>query len=361
MPSLIREPPRSELQRFTAKVLIFAAAVVVFGLLWLVRDILVLVFIAAVLAAGIAPAVRHVQARSRLHFHRRLPRGPAVLIVYLPFVIVAGLLAFVLLPRLIQDSQEMSAQIPALIETNVVKPLERYFPMDVVRHELREGVTLPRSTVFKYVRNVAMVIASVIAVLFMIFYMLIDAERLRNSFLLIYPSDERADKRQMLNRIANRMSLWLSGQLILAGIIGVATFIAFSLLRIPYALPLAILAAFGELIPVIGPIVGAIPALAMAMLSSPWQFWSVLVFAIVLQKAENLFIAPRVLSRKISISPLAIFIAFMMGASLLGIVGAIMAIPIAAILQVTFEEAFVAHRERRQDVDRAGTLLRRVD
>lgn len=361
MPTSIRESSRSELERFTAKLLITAAVFIFFALLWLVKEVLILVFIAAVLAAGISPAVRHVQIRSRLHFHRRLPRGPAVLIVYFPFVFVAALLAFILVPQLIADSQELTRQIPALIEANVIEPLDRYFPMDAVRQELRNGISLPRATVFHYVRNAATVVGAVIAILFMIFYMLADAERLRNLFLLIYPADERADRRRTLNRMANRMSSWLSGQLLLAAIIGVTTFIAFSLLRIPYALPLAIIAAIGEMVPVIGPIVGALPALAIAVLSSPWQFWSVLAFAILLQKFENLFIAPKVLSKKLSISPLAIFIAFMMGASLLGIVGAIMAIPVAAILQVTFEEAFVARRERRFDVERAGTLLRRVD
>ena len=67
------------------------------------------------------------------------------------------------------------------------------------------------------------------------------------------------------------------------------------------------------------------------------------------------------MSKKVSISPLAVFIAFMIGASLLGIVGAIMAIPVAAIVQVAFDEAFVARRERRQDLERAGTLLRKAD
>jgi predicted PurR-regulated permease PerM len=81
----------------------------------------------------------------------------------------------------------------------------------------------------------------------------------------------------------------------------------------------------------------------------------------VLQKVENYFIVPRVMAKKVSISPLAVFIAFMIGASLLGIAGAIMAIPIAAIVQVAFEEVFVSRRERRQDVDRAGTLLRKAD
>jgi predicted PurR-regulated permease PerM len=83
--------------------------------------------------------------------------------------------------------------------------------------------------------------------------------------------------------------------------------------------------------------------------------------AIFFQKVENFFIAPRVMSRKVLISPLSVFIAFMVGASLLGIVGAIMAIPVAAIVQVAFEEIFVARRERRQDIGRAGTLTKRRD
>jgi predicted PurR-regulated permease PerM len=210
-------------------------------------------------------------------------------------------------------------------------------------------------------RNAASGLASVVAVLFMVAYMLIDAERLRNLFLLIYPPDARAEKRETLNRIAGRMSGWLSAQLLLSAIIGVCSFAGFVLLRIPYALPLAILAAVGELVPVIGPTVGAVPALAIALLHSRWQFWSVLAFALVLQKTENLFIVPRLMARKVSMSPLTVFIAFMIGAALLGVIGAIMAVPIAAIVQVAFEEAFVARRERRLDVERSGTLLRKAD
>jgi len=161
--------------------------------------------------------------------------------------------------------------------------------------------------------------------------------------------------------MGRRMSSWLSAQLLLAAIIGIFTFAGLAILGIPYALPLAILAAFGEVIPVIGPIVSSIPALAVAILHSRWQFWAVLVFYFMLQKFENYIVVPRVMSSKVSISPLAVFIAFMMGASILGFIGAIIAIPVAAIIQVTFEEVFVSRRERRQDSGRAGTLLRRVD
>jgi predicted PurR-regulated permease PerM len=342
-------------------VLIVAAVICVAAMLWYARAVLLLVFIAAALAAGIAPAVRRVRLFWRYRFRRNLSRGTAVMIVYLPLLIGGIVVALLVIPRFIADSQELGERLPVLIDQNILEPLSAYVPVESVREQLRSGVELPRSRVFAYMRNAATAIASTFAVLFMIAYMLIDAERLRNLFLLVYPPEVRGERRRVLMRVAKRMSSWLSAQLLLSTIIGVSTFVGLVALRIPYALPLAIVAAIGELIPAIGPTVGAIPVLAIALLQSRWQFWSYLVFAVVLQKAENLFIVPRVMASKVKISPLAVFIAFMIGASLLGIVGAILAIPVAAIAQVAFDEAFVSRRERRQDLDRAGTLLRKAD
>ena len=357
----ILKPGRSELDIFTRKVLIVVAILAALALMWEARGVLVLIFIAAILAAGIAPVVHRVRLLWRYHFHKPLARGPAVAIVYLPFLTAVILLLVLVMPRVVAESRALTAQLPELIEKNILTSVERYVPVDFIRKELSGGVELPRSKMFAYMRNAATAIASILAVLFMVAYMLVDAERLRNLMLLLYPPDVRGDRRRTLNRMAHRMSLWLSGQLLLSLIMGVTSFVAFSLMGLPYALPLAILAAVGELVPMIGPTLAAIPALAIALLSSHWQFWAVLVFAVLSQKLENLVIVPRVMGRRMSISPLAVFVAFMIGASTLGVVGAIIAIPVAAIVQVAFDEAFVSRRERRQDVDRAGTLLRKAD
>ena len=349
----------SELELFGKKLMIVIAAALLLAILFAARGVLILIFIAAVLAAGISPAVLRVRVWGRHLLHKNVPRGTAVLIVYLPFLCVAIALLVFMVPRLIVDVRSLSAQLPLFLEKNILTPLDHYLPMGGVRDFLRGGVVVPRARVVLYVRNAAAAIASFIAVLFMVGYMRIDAHRLWNVILLLYPPEFRAGSRATLDRIAIRMSSWLSGQLILSGIIGVATFIGLLILRVPYALPLAIFATFGEMVPVIGPIVGAVPELAIAILQSRWQFWSVLLMAILLQKLENFFIAPHVMSRKVEISPLAVFIAFMLGAAVLGILGALMAIPIAAIAQVAFEEVFVARRERRHDATRAGTLSMR--
>jgi predicted PurR-regulated permease PerM len=361
-PRMLRDHERrNDVRTFALKVGLLVVVVLMLALLWAVREVVLLVVIAAAIAAGISPVVRRVRTLWRFRFRRPLNRGAAVMIVYLPFVIGVVLMALLVVPRFVHDSRDLARQLPMLIDRNILEPMGKYVPVNVLREELADGIEVPRARVFGYVRGAATAIASFIAVLFMVAYMLIDAERLRNTFLLIYPPEVRGQRRRTLTRIAKRMSSWLSGQLLLSLIIGGATFVGLLALQIPYALPLAIIAAVGELVPVIGPTIGAVPALGMALLHSRWQFWSVLVFAVLLQKAENLFIVPRVMSRKVSVSPLAIFIAFMMGASLLGVIGAIMAVPLAAVAQVAFEEAFVRRRERRLDSVRAGTLLRRGD
>jgi predicted PurR-regulated permease PerM len=358
-----RDPQqRDELAVFTQKLLIVVGVLGALWLLWAARGVLILIFIAAVLAAGIAPAVHRVRVIGRHLLHRNISRGGAVLIVYFPFVVLVVLLLIVIVPRVVVEMRNLGAQLPALLEQNILTPLEHYIPMNGVRSYIREhGLVVPRSSVVFYVRSAATAVASFIAVLFMIVYMLIDVHRLRNLFLLIYPPEVRAERRQMLNRIGRRMSWWLSAQLLLSAIIGVAFFISLLVLRIPFALPLALFATLGEMVPVIGPIVGCAPALVLALLHARWQFWTLLILVLIYQKLENLFIAPRVMSRKVSISPLSAFIAFMIGASVLGIVGAIMAIPVTAIVQVAFEEGFVARRERRQDRGRPGTLWKRRD
>ena len=351
---------RIELEAFARKVAIVCLFLIGIVFLWFIRRVLLLVFIAGVLAAGISPAVRRVRTLIRLYTGRKVRRGTAVLIVYLPFLIGTVLLLFLVLPRLLSESREMAVQVPQLIDQKVLTPLAEYLPAAEIRRVLYRDwrSELP---VYGYLRGAIAVIASIAAVLFLIAYMLIDSERIRNIFLLFYHPAERAQKRSMIRRASRRMSKWLSGQLMLAGIIGLATFVMLLVLRIPYALPLAVVAAVGEMVPVIGPIVGAVPALVIALFQSNAQFWAVLILAFLIQQIENYVLVPRLMGQKVSVSPLAVFIAFMIGATLLGVIGAILAIPAVAITQVAFEEAFVSRRERRLDSTRPGTIPRTDD
>src|SRR6476469_8032943 len=210
-----RDPQhRDELGVFARKVFVVVGVALLLALLWAARGVLLLVVIAAVLAAGIAPAVHRVRVVGRHLLRRNIPRGGAVLIVYLPFVALLLTLLIVVVPRMIVEMRGLGAQLPGLIDQNILTPLERFVPMGGARAYIREhGVALPRASVVVYVRGAVAAVGSFIAVLFMVVYMLIDAHRLRNTILLLYPPDVRASRRVVLNRIGRRMSSWLAGQL----------------------------------------------------------------------------------------------------------------------------------------------------
>ena len=323
--------------------------------LWQIREIVILLLVSGILAAGIAPLVARVRVVARHRLHRRMPRSAAVLLVYLPILLAATLLLFFGLPFLLEQSRSLVNDLPRLLDERVFTPLERYIPMDDFRAMVRRPA-VDDQPVVTYVRGAATVLASTIAVLFIVFYMLIDAERLKNFFLLAFPSNERAANKALVRRMGRRMSAWLAAQLLLAFLIGGATFVVLLVLRIPYALPLAVFAAIGEMIPVVGPILGAIPALAVALFQSPSQFWWFLAAAVVIQQVENLVLVPRLMGNQLHVSPLGIFVAFLIGASLLGIIGAILAAPMAAAAQLIIDQLYVARRERRQESSRRGAI-----
>lgn len=352
MSKLLRDH-QDELALFVKKV----ALVLLLVLLWQVRSTIILLLISGILAAGIAPVVRRLRVLTRLYLHRKIGRGTAVLLVYLPFLLAVVALLVFGVPYLVSQSQALMTELPALLDEKLLAPLSKYIPVTELREAMASpGALAKQVPVIDVVKHGAALVGATIAVLFLIFYLLIDAERIQNLILLAGAPHTRAKRRSMLIRMSRRMSSWLSAQLLLCGIIGIATFAGLLALRVPYALPLALVAAVGEMIPVTGPVIGAVPAVTVALFQSPWQFWCVVALAIVIQQVENLVLVPRLLGHKLHVSPLTIFVAFMIGASLLGMVGAILAAPLAAVLQVAFVESFVRRRERRQDTARSGTL-----
>jgi predicted PurR-regulated permease PerM len=131
--------------------------------------------------------------------------------------------------------------------------------------------------------------------------------------------------------------------LLLAGTIGTSSAIGLYLLGVPYFYVLALISAVGELIPVVGPILSAIPAVGAALAVSPRTALWVILFFIVQQQAENHLLVPKIMQRQVGVSPVVVIAALLIGGSLLGIVGAVLAIPTAAILQVVFQAVLNEH------------------
>jgi predicted PurR-regulated permease PerM len=168
--------------------------------------------------------------------------------------------------------------------------------------------------------------------------MLVDSRRLREQAMLAFPRKHRARVDAASREAVLKVSAWMGGQLLLAAVIGATSAIGLWALGIPFFYVLALLSAVGEMIPVVGPILAAIPAIAVASTVSLEKVLFVVIFFVLQQQLENHILVPKIMSRQVGVSPVTVIVALLIGGSLLGFVGAIIAVPTAAILQVVAAE-----------------------
>jgi len=203
------------------------------------------------------------------------------------------------------------------------------------------------------VANVAGGIFGIVTILILTFYILIESANLRQSALRLFPRARRARVDAAAREVTEKVSAWLGGQLLLAFIIGASSAIGLWAIGIPFFYVLALLSAVGEMIPVVGPIISAVPALAVASTVSLEKVLFVLIFFVLQQQLENHILVPKIMSRQVGVSAVTVIASLLIGGSLAGIVGAILAVPTAAIVQVVLGE-LLREDERRPEsrVDR---------
>jgi predicted PurR-regulated permease PerM len=193
-------------------------------------------------------------------------------------------------------------------------------------------------TIFNTVRNVAGGIFGVITILLLTFYMLVESREIFSFFVRLFPRRQRARVAGVSNTVTQKVSAWLGGQLLLSSIIGVTSAIGLWAMGVPYFYVLALISAVGEMIPMVGPILAAIPAILVAATVSPSLAIGVAVFFIVQQQVENTILVPKIMGRQVGLSAVSVIVALGIGSQLLGVVGAILSVPTAAIVQVLFDE-----------------------
>jgi predicted PurR-regulated permease PerM len=309
--------------------------------IFLVRDALLLVYISMLFAIGLSPIVSAIQRR-RARGRQRLPRWAAILIIYLTFIaVVVGVLMLVL-PPLIAQARALWAAFPDMLHEGQLWLIRR----GVLQRELsvREAVAQAPGgsdavgTVIGAVTGVLGGFFGLITVLIIAFYLLVDADTIVRTFLRLFPQAERPRAHDACRRVATKVSAWLGGQLFLAAVIGSTAALGLWLMGVPYFYVLALVAAIGEMIPIIGPLLSAIPAVIVGFTVSPGLGIGVAIFFLLQQQFENHVLVPKVMERQVGVSAVIVIISLLIGSSLLGIVGAILAVPTAAILQVLFEE-----------------------
>lgn len=322
-----------------------AVAVIVMWALFLARDALLIIYISLLIAIGLSPLVKAIEQRrsSRTTRRQRVPRWAAILVIYL--VLVGGVVAVAVavVPPLVEQARELWAATPALLHKGQQWLIDRgllarELTIQEAVQQTPVGNSDAVSTVVGAVWGLVGGIFGVVTILILTFYLLVDFDPIVRTFIRLFPQGERPRASDATMRVVSKVSAWLGGQLLLAAIIGSSAALGLWLMGVPYFYVLALIAAVGEMIPVIGPVLSAIPALLVALTVSPTLALFVLVFFFFQQQLENHILVPKIMERQVGISAVVVISALLIGGSLLGIVGALLAVPSAAILQVLFEE-----------------------
>jgi predicted PurR-regulated permease PerM len=320
-----------------------ATTVIALYALYTVRAILVRILIALFIAISLDPAVR-VLAR------RGVRRGVAVTLIFLlAFALAAAFLTSVI-PPLVTQFRNLSDDLPDYLHrlqanSSQFRELnDRYHVSDQLQGLVG---TLPGrlgSGVLGFTSRVFGAVFNTLTVLVFTVYFMADMPRIRNGVVRLFPVSRRPQARQVVDLVVDKVGGYMIGNIIISLIAGVASFIAFSLLGVPFAVPLAFVVALCDLIPMIGATLGAVIGVTVALFSTD-LLHTILVaaFFIGYQQLENYVIAPRVLKTTVELGAAAVLIAGLIGATVLGLVGALMAIPVAAAFNVLLNERLLAH------------------
>ena len=323
--------------------------------LWVIREIVALVLLAAVTAAAVAPAAYWINQFRFGPRGWRIPTVVGILIVYLSLVVILVVISSLVFPPVIDNIQGLVMAAPRFLEgaeqlldqqrlNNPWLP-EIEFDQSLVGQVSNQArAYLP--TAFNIFFGFLNSIFQAFFVLILALYITIEAPHIRHFVLRLVPRNQRQHVIEVTNEIAWRTGRWAGGQLVLATVVALAWVVGLLILDIPFPFALAFVAFVGELIPMVGPIVTGVIAAAVALTTSPLQFGLTIVLSILIQQLENNLLVPRIVGTAVGISPLTVILALLIGGSLMGFIGAILAVPVAAALQVLVGRLVAIHEEQ---------------
>jgi predicted PurR-regulated permease PerM len=351
--SVSSDPP-SQLYSWTFRQVVWGTLVLVLVALgfWLVyrfNQVVFILFIAIVMGTVIRPVV------TWLHL-RGLPRIAGVILVYL--LLLALLISFVLLlfPLIVEQGTTIAAAVPGYYQSlrewminypnQLILRLSEFLPATLPSlmpiQQTGQQMLASAGQALGYVTVSAKGILTAIVLLVLAFYWTLDGPRTIQAFLLLVTQDKRESISELISAMETKVGFYIAGQGVLCLVIGIMALVAYLLIGLPNALVLALVAGVLEAVPMIGPLLGAIPAALIALSIAPAKLVWVIIATVVIQQLENSLLVPRVMRKAVGVNPFVTLLAFFAFSSLFGIAGALMAIPMAALIQLVLDR-FLFH------------------
>ncbi len=309
---------------------------------YLIKNIILVLFISVIVVLIMKPAVDWFEKK-------KVSRVLGALAIYLTLIIFFAVVVMIVIPPLAKESAQLSASLPHYFDrvsegfislrqisenNNFAGSLESFVG--------KASVYLEKATVniFSSVVGLLGGVIYLIAVLVISFYLVVEKKGVERLVGQIIPYNLQSKVLRVISKIEFKLSRWFLGQLSLGIIIGLMSYIGLSILGVPYALVLAIIAGLLELIPYVGPWLSGIPAILIALTISPALAAAVLVLYFIIQELENYLIVPKVMEKTVNIHPVVTIMAMMIGGQLAGLVGILLAVPVVAIGMVVVEEVY---------------------
>ncbi len=310
---------------------IFRAALLILAiwLVYLIRDILALFFIAILLTAAIDPAVDWMQ-------RKKIPRSAGVILIYAILFSAIGLSISLLIPPLVSQSREFSRNSATYSrELDSLKVYLEAHNMNFGFFNISDSrLSNLSETLFSQTIGIFSSIISIFVILVTVFYMAVKEDGIKRFIVSVTPEKHKKYAASLTERIEYKIGKWVQGQLFLMLIIFVLDFVGLAAIGIPYALALALFAGLMEIIPYVGPIISAIPGIILGFLISPLAGMLALLVYFLAQEIEAHIIVPQVMKKAVGLNPVTVILALLVGFQLSGVLGAILAVPLATMASV---------------------------
>lgn len=304
-------------------VIFIAVFILSLWIIFLIRDLLLILFVGLIFMSALAPMVKSL---AKL----KIPKALGIAVTYILIIgIIAGVIA-IILPTLIEQTSRLIVTLPPLAE-------QFFSIINIDRSVFQSELSSLPKNIFSITINIFDHFLTIIFLLVLTFYLLLERDNLEDRVPALFIGREERVK-SLIIHIQEKLGAWLRGQLLLSLIIGVFSYIGLIILNIPYALPLAIFSGLMEVVPVIGPIISAIPAILIALTISPVLSLGVAAMFFVIQQLENNLIVPQIMKRAVGLNPLVVILAIAIGSRVLGLAGALLAVPIAVVIQIIVTE-----------------------
>jgi len=315
-------------------------------LAWLIRDVLILIYVSALFAVVLSPLVRWT---SRLHIGRWQPfKGSAIFILLLVAAVAITAFGFLALPPVISDLQglarDMPTRFPELLEKLKTIPLAQHLDTADISSRLQDFANQKVTDLLFSIKDLAGMLFYIFMGPILTIYFILEGDQAYRWFLSFFPVESRERLDKTFQRVRIRMDRWLLGQGSLMLILGVVSTIVYLSLHVRYAYALGVLTGLLNIIPVLGAAVSIALALLVAAIDSWGRVLGIAIFYLIYLQVENSYLIPRIMKNRVGLPGLAILVALVLGSALGGVLGAMVSVPTAVLVAVLLDE-YLVHKD----------------